>query len=329
MKKHFIRRVATFVMASLTISTAVLADRAWAQNSYPSKPINIIISYGPGSSTDTIARLMQPELEKELGVPVVIVNKGGAGGAIGTNAIASADPDGYTIGMSVVSTFSTNLIFKKQTYDPLTDFSFISRLGYMPRGLAVNSEFPATTHADLVKELTQNPNKYFYSTVINTADQLNAEIYKSATGTKITAVTYSDNAGKAQLDLAANRVQLAFESLPVIRKQLPSGIRLMALSGDTRHPLHPDVPTFKELGLEDLNISSYYGFVGPKDMSKDHVAKLNAALKVVLANQKVADGIANFGVLVKTSTPEQHRQDVIKATRIYTSTAAKLGITPN
>lgn len=296
---------------------------------FPSKPVTVIVPYGPGSGTDAVMRIIQPEMEKKLGVPVVIQNRAGAGGAIGTKAIADARNDGYTIGLSVVSTFATNQLFQSQTYDPLNDFSYLTRLGVMPRALVSNVHFPTTQHTKILAELKINPDKYFYATVINTVDMFNFEIYKSATGAKMTAVTYSDSRNSIMLDLQANRVQFTFDSLPVLTPWVQKGnIKLVAITGTTRNSQYPDVPTFSELGIKDLTASSWYGFVAPKNLEKDRQDILVKAIHDILNNPGLKNKIAQLGIEINTNTPVEHRKEIADSIELYARIAKKLGIVP-
>lgn len=304
-------------------------NHAYATDTFPSRPVTVIVPYGPGSGSDAIMRIIQPVLEKKLGVPVIIQNRAGAGGAIGTNAIINANNNGYTIGMSFVSTFATNQLFKQQQYDPLNDFSYLTRLGAMPRGLVVNAHFPTTQHNELLVELKNNPKKYFYATVINTVDMLNFEIYKSATGVKMTQVTYADSRNSIILDLQADRVQFAFDSLPVLTPWTKRGdVKLIAITGANRNAAHPDVPTFTELGIKDLTAASWYGFVAPKNLPKDRQAVLVKAIHQALNDHEVKTKISSLGIEVSPNTPAEHRKEISDSIELYARIAKQLGIVP-
>jgi len=319
--------IKNIVYTLMTIVCAVMGN-AYA-NTFPSKPVTVIVPYGPGSGSDAIIRIIQPVLEKKLGVPVVIQNRAGAGGAIGTKAIADASNDGYTIGVSVVSTFAINQLFQRQTYDPLNDFSYLARLGVMPRALVTNVHFPTAQHTKILSELKINPEKYFYATVINTVDMFNFEIYKSATGAKMTQVTYGDSRNSIMLDLQSNRVQFTFDSLPVLTPWAQKGnIKLVAITGTTRNSQYPDVPTFSELGIKDLTASSWYGFVAPKNLEKDRQDVLVKAIHDALGDLGLKNKIAQLGIEISPNTPAEHRKEIADSIELYARIAKKLGIIP-
>jgi tripartite-type tricarboxylate transporter receptor subunit TctC len=316
------------LLRSFAIATVLLFNHSYA-STFPSQPLTVIIPFGPGSGTDTVMRIIQPALEKQLGVPVVVKNIGGAGGAIGTRAIADAPSDGHTIGMSVVSTFATNLVFRKQSYDPLNDFSYLTRIGSMPRAMIVNNQFPTTDHQALLTELNRNPEKYFYTTVVNSVDMLNAEVYKSATGAKMSSVPYADNSATARIDIKANRAQITFDSLPVLTPFVKNGdFKLVAITGNKRNSEYPNVPTFAELGIKDLTASSWYGFVAPKHLPKSHQEILTKALHKAINDPEVVAKIAALGIDVNTSTPAEHYQDIVDSISLYSKIANRLKIVP-
>lgn len=315
------------LVSTLMIVAAFAFNSVYATDTFPSGPVTVIVPYGSGSGTDTIARIIQPVLEKNLGVPVIIQNRAGAGGAIGTKAIVDAKNNGYTIGMSVVSTFAVNQLFQQQQYDPLNDFSYLGRLGVMPRVLAVNKQFPTTEHNSLLAELKNNPEKYFYATVINTVDMLNFEVYKSTTGAKITQISYSDSRNSIMLDMQADRVQFVFDSLPVITPWVQKGdVKLVAITGATRNATHPHVPTFVELGIKDLTAASWYGFVAPKNLPKDRQAILIKALHQALHDPAVKTKISYLGIEVNTNTPAEHRKEIVDSITLYKRVAKQLGV---
>lgn len=315
-----IHRLFTTIVLSLITSIAA---------AFPVKPVRIVIPYGPGSGTDVVIRIIQPALEKQLGVPVVIDNRAGAGGAIGTKAIASAAPDGYTIGMSTVSTFATNYVFKSQAFNIETDFTYITRLGFMPRLMVVNAQFPASTYKGFISELEKNPNKYFYTTVINTVDMLNAEIYKSSSGASMTPVTYSDNSAQARLDLVSNRAQITMDSLPVLTQPIKQGdLKPIAITGRHRNAKFPDVPSFGELGIKELSSSTWYGFVGPAGIGSKELEVLTRALHSALADPVVVEKISALGIDINISTSAEHAADAKTALKLYTGAAKKLNIVP-
>ena len=314
-------RVAHFFAAAVL---AILSLSAHAD--YPDRPITLITPFGPGSGVDTVARILQPELEKQLGTSIVIKNVAGAGGQIGTKAIADADADGYTIGMSTVSTVSTNFVFKKQPYT-LEDFSYVSRIGLMSRALVANQSFPAKDWKQFVNHAKANPNKYFYTTITNSVDMLDMHLITTYAGVEITPVPYPDNNAAFRTDFIADRIQVTYNSLPVLTAYLQSReATLLAITGNRRNPAYPDVPTFAELGLKELGAASFYGIVGPKNMSSTAINRLNKALAQTLSSPEVIEKLNKLGIVAAPSTPAEHKSEAETAYSLYTSVGKKLKI---
>lgn len=321
-------RIAIFIVNLLILS--MVAHDVRASDVFPNKSLTVIVGFSPGSGTDTVIRIMQPALSRSLGVPVIVINRPGAGGAVGTQALVDSPGDGYTIGFSLGATFVTNHFFKKQSYDPMTDFTYLTRIGYLPRMLLVNKDFPARTHQDFLSELEKNPAKYFYATILNSLDMLNAEIYKATTGVNIVSIPYGDNAGSSlRADLLSNRVQIFFDSTAAAMPIINAGhLFPIAITGTTRSGLFPNTPTFLELGIKDLRTASWYGFVGPADIPIAHQQILIKALHSALNDDFVKEKLIALGISIAPSSPQEHRADVINMTKLYSAYVQKLNIKP-
>ena len=299
-----------------------------AHADYPSRAVTLIVPFGPGSGVDTVARIMKPELEQNLGVAVVIKNASGAGGQIGTQATVNSESDGYTIGMSTVSTMATNFVFKKQPYS-LEDFSYISRIGLMSRALIVNQKFPANDWQQFVAQVRNNPNKYFYTTVANSVDMLDMHLISISSKLELTPIPYPDNNSAFRTDLVSDRVQITYNSLPVLTPfLLNNDAKLLAITGGSRSTAYPDVPTFAELGIKELGSASFWGIVGPKNMNPQHIARLNQALVKTLTSPEVVGKLAQLGILASTSSPADHQADAAQAYALYTKLGQALNIQP-
>lgn len=322
-----IRRVATFVLASLAMSTAVVMEHAVAETlPYPSRDITLIVPFGPGSGVDSVARIIQPELEQHLGVKLTIKNVSGAGGQIGTQELVNSSADGYTIGMSTVSTMATNFVFKTQPYS-LDSFSYVSRIGLMSRALIVNQSFPANDWKKFVEQVRASPNKYFYTTVANTVDMLDMHLITSNAKLELTSVPYPDNNSAFRMDLISNRVQLTYNSLPVLTTFLQNNeAKLLAITGKQRSPSYPNVPTFAELGMKDLEAASFYGIVGAKNMKAEHVNRLNQAFAKTLTSPGVVEKLAKMGIVASSSSPAEHRNEAAQAHALYVQLGQQLKI---
>lgn len=307
-------------------AAAVLSISAYAQ--YPDRPVTLVVPFGPGSGVDTVARIIQPELEKHLGASLVIKNVSGAGGQIGAQTLVDAVPDGYTIGMSTVSTMATNFVFRKQPYD-LNSFSYVSRVGLMPRALIVNQNFPANDWKQFVAQVRKNPNKYFYTTVTNSVDMLDMHLISVSAKLELTPVPYPDNNAAFRTDLVSDRVQITYNSLPVLTPFLNNNdAKLLAITGRKRSAAYPDVPTFAELGIQELGAASFWGIVGPKNMDTQHIAWLNQALVKTLSSAEVVEKLSKMGIVASTSSPAEHQAEAAQAYTLYTKLGQKLNIQP-
>lgn len=306
----------------------MFAHESRASDIFPNKPLTVIVGFSPGSGTDQVIRIMQLALSRSLGVPVVVINRPGAGGVVGTQALVDSPGDGYTIGFSLGATFVTNHFFKKQSYNPMTDFTYLTRIGYLPRMLLVNKDFPARTHQDFLRELERNPAKYFYATILNSLDMLNAEIYKASTGANIVSIPYGDNAGSSlRADLLSNRVQIFFDSTAAAMPIINAGhLFPIAITGTTRSSLFPNTPTFLELGIRDLRTASWYGFVAPAGVPVERQQALIKALHSALDDDFVKEKLLALGISIAPSSPQEHRADVVNMTKLYSTYVQNLNI---
>lgn len=318
MIKTSFRRVATFVMASLAMSTAVVMDRAVAAEVYPSRPISIIVPYNAGGGMDNVIRQMTSELEKELGQPVNVINQAGAGGNVGTRKLAESAADGYTIGMSGGSTFGTNQVFNKEVpYDAATDFEFVSMVGTLPRIVVVSATGPIKTIEDLKKQALTNP-KFTMAAALNSPDILMGEIFKYKMLGKPVIASYGAATNTMMIDLVGERVHAVWNSVPALNACLSNNTCVaLAVTGQQRLKELPNVPTFAEAGLAEVDAPAYYGIIAPKGVAADKIAKLNQAFNRVIQNDKVADKLGKMGLVTIVSSPaeakKQHLQGIASA----------------
>lgn len=309
---------------ALAAGTAALAQAA-----YPGKPIRLIVPFAPGGTTDIIARVVADPLGRELGQPVVVDNKSGAGGTIGATEAMRAKPDGYTLSVATVSTTATNpAITPKFPYDPETDFVPIINIAATPNVIAVNPRFPGHDYKGFVEELKKSPGKYSYaSTGTGSITHMLMELYKSMAGVQMTHIPYR-GAGPALNDVVAGQVNMNLDNLPSSLPFIRDG-RLVPIvvAAPQRLAVLPDVPTFKEVGLEPVNRMAYYGIVGPKGTPREVVDRINAALKKVLADPAVKKRIDDTGSLVIANTPEQFAEQIRNEFAIYKDVVRKQKLT--
>ncbi|MFZ4287459.1 tripartite tricarboxylate transporter substrate binding protein BugE [Variovorax sp. HJSM1_2] len=312
------RQIVRSVMALGAIGMATFAGQALAQ-AYPNKVIKLQVPFAPGGTTDIIARVIADPLGKALGQSVIVENKAGGGGVVGALETARATPDGYSLGIATVSTTAANpAINPKIPYNPTTDFTPIINIAATPNIIAVNPGFPAKDYKAFAAELAKSPGKYSYSSSgTGGIGHLQMELYKSMTKTFVTHIPYR-GAGPALNDTVAGQVPMIFDNLPSALPFIQSN-RLVPIvvAAPQRVASLPNVPTFKEVGLEPVNRMAYYGIYGPKGLPKEVVDKINAGVRKALEEPAVRKRIEETGSIIIGNTPEQFAAQIQAEFDVY------------
>ncbi|MDF2618666.1 MAG: hypothetical protein K0S00_1325 [Xanthobacteraceae bacterium] len=300
------------VVAALLILSSGTAQPALAQD-YPTRPVTLDIPFPAGGSTDLVGRLIAEAMSAELGQPVIVENRGGGGGSLGTAHLAKQPPDGYAVMMGTVSTHALNpALYRNLPFDPVKSFAPVSLLVIVPNALVVHPSFPANTVEELVALLKANPGKYSYASAGNgTPGHLSGELFKTMVGVDMQHIPYQ-GAGPALVDVISGQVPIIFDNLPTASGYIRSG-KLKALGVTTleRASSFPDLPAVAET-LPGYETYSWNALFAPAGTPPSIVAKLNQAASKALTTPKVQARLADFSAVSVGSTPEELGEHVKK-----------------
>ena len=312
-------------LAMLLSGTAIIA----AAQDYPDRPIRIIVPYTTGGGSDLMARILGQELSQSLGQPVVIDNKPGAGAVIGTDMVAKARPDGYTLGF-ISSGHSINpWLYSKLPFDPIADIAPVIQVASGPNVIVVHSEVAAQSLQELITAIRKEPGRYsFGSAGIGNPTHLAAEAFAHQANIQMIHVPYKGS-GQAEVGLAGGETTMIIDSIPAALPFINAGkTRALAVTGKRRFALLPNVPTTAEAGLPDFEPITWWGIVAPPGIPRSIIAKLNAATTRALQSPVVRSQFLKFGAEPTTGTPEQFGAFIKAETERFGKLVRELGIQP-
>ncbi|MDD2546258.1 MAG: tripartite tricarboxylate transporter substrate binding protein [Burkholderiaceae bacterium] len=323
------RRQFTLSAVAFAAAVGALPAQALAQAAYPSKPITIIVPFAAGGTTDILARLVGQYLSTELGQPVVVENKAGAGGNIGATAAAKAPADGYTLFMGTVGTHAINAaLYKKMPFDHVKDFAPLSRVAMVPNLLVSHPSQPFKTVTEMIAYAKANPGKVNFGSPGNgSSPHLSGELFKSMAKVDLTHIPYKGSA-PAVADLLGNQISIMFDNLPSVIPHVRSGkLRAIAISTATRSGDLPNVPTIAEAGVPGYEATSWFGMFAPAATPAPVLAKIHAALGKVLANPEVKKKIDDQGGEPVNETSEAFAAFIQKETQKWGKVVRESGAT--
>jgi len=298
------RSAFAIVLALLGLPCA--ADVAAAQD-YPTKPITLVVPFPPGGGNDALARTVADKMSRPLGQPVVVENRGGAGGTIATRAVSKAAPDGYTILLTYTGTLAINpSLYPNVGYDPRKDFAPIGLIATMPSVLVVHPSLPARSTAELIAYGKANPGKITYAFVPGTVGHITTELFARTAGIELTKIPYKGN-GDALANLVGGHVSTMFLSIsPIIGNVKAGTLHALALTTSERSPLMPDVPPIAESGVPGFSAAIRYGLVAPPGTPRPIIERLSKELRAALSDEQLRAKLATEGATPAPSTPEEY-----------------------
>ena len=302
------------------LATAWLAGPLAAQTTdFPNKPVRIVVPFPPGGATDITARVVAEKLSTKWGQPVVIDNKAGAGGNVGSDLVAKSAPDGYNIVLGVTGSHSINIsLYKKMPYHPLNDFEPLTQATIYPNAIVVNPQVPANTLPELIALLKKEPGKFSYGSDGNgTASHLGMEILKARSNVQLTHIPYKGSTPMIT-DLLGGTLMVGVTGLPAVQQHLKAGkLKMIAITTPQRAPGAPDYKTVAEQGFANFNAAPWAGFFAPKGTPKPVVDKLALDLADALKQADVAQKMNDLGSTVVGNKPDEFRQFVTRQIEMW------------
>jgi tripartite-type tricarboxylate transporter receptor subunit TctC len=296
--------------------------------SYPNHTITLVIPFAPGGSTSIVGRVIADKMSQLLGESIVVDNRPGAGGTVGTKAVAKSDPDGYTLLLGYTGTLAIGpSLYKNVGYDPRKDFAPIGMIGNAPSALAVHPSFPAKSVSELIAYAKANPGKVnFGSAGVGSVNHITGEYFARAAGITLVHIPYKGT-GPALTDLLGGHIPMALAPIPAIHANVSAGLlRALAVTGKTRSSLLPNVPTISETGLTGFEASLYYGLVAPAGTPRPVIDKLNRELQAALASDEVKKQLGLDGTEITPGTPEDYADFIDKDEKKWSELVKASGV---
>ena len=321
------RKLAVVLAVMLAAFLAAVGGPAYAQ-SYPSRTVTLVVPFPPGGGVDALARILAERLSVSLKQSVVVENRTGGGGTIGTRQVAKAEPDGYTLMLAHTGTISINpSLYANAGYDPRKDFAPIGLIGSMPVALIAHPSFPAKTVADVIAIAKREPGKLNFGTsAVGTGGYLTAEYFKSVAGLDMTIIPYRGTAPLMN-DLIGGHVPVSFGVLPPAIGNIQAGtLRAIAVTGSKRFSLLPDVPTASESGLPGFDSVLHYGLLAPPGTPRAIIDLLSKELRALVETDAVRERIQAEGGDAMTSSPEEYAKDIDTEERKWGALIRKLNL---
>lgn len=298
--------IMTLISRLVTTLFIAFATTAACAESYPTKPIRLVVPFPPGGTTDNLGRLLATRLSETLGQQVIVDNRGGAGGNIGADIVAKSMADGYTLLFGGMSMSINASLYKSLPFDPKTAFTPIAPFATVPNILVVNPRVPVKSVKELIGYTKSHPNTLnMGSAGSGTTNHLSGELFKSMTGASFAHVPYKGS-GPAMTDLLGNQIQLMFDNLPGSLPQIKTGkLRPLAVTSATRSPVLPNVPTVAEAGVPGYAVDVWFGVLGPKDLPKEILTKLSNEISRIARDKATIEKLTLQGATPLASTPEE------------------------